>query len=201
MVYNTCSWGLPESAVYLLLFFPFFLYLITIYLLIHFSIMSFLPSIYHLPPIYYHLSPSLHSCSIWGVGFVILEVALQSGGEGRAQQLLCTCEPAKAPLAQHTHCCFSSVSREDPLLQEHARTSHQMKKNSEGNVGGSKSQCLLLFPNHIPTAQREMIPPPHYQSTLNTPLPWKLIVSCAQTSRNKISLKPIKKMFAILWLV
>lgn len=66
MVYNTCSWGLPESAVYLLLFFPFFLYLITIYLLIHFSIMSFLPSIYHLPPIYYHLSPSLHSCSIWG---------------------------------------------------------------------------------------------------------------------------------------
>lgn len=168
-VKGTGSWGLPEPAVYLLLlFFPFFLYLIIIYLPIHFSIMSFLPSIYHLPPFYYQLSLSLHSCSIWDRDLLFWKhLWNQVKAEPSSCWLLCTCEPAKAPLAQHTHCCFRSISRDDPLLQEDARTSHQMKKNSEGNGGGSTSQHLLLLSNHTSTEQRKMILPPHYQSPLN----------------------------------
>lgn len=155
----------------LLLFFPFFLYLIIIYLPIHFSIMTFLPSIYHPPPIYYQLSPSLHSCSIWDWGLIFWKRLWNQvvKAEPSSCWLSCTREPAKAPLALHTHCCFRNISRDDPLLQEGARTSHQMKKNREGNGGGSTSQCLLLLSNHTPTEQREMILPPHYQNTLNTP--------------------------------
>lgn len=131
MVYNACSWRLSESAVYLLLlFFPFFLYLINIYLLIHLSIMSFLPSIYHPPPVYYHLSPSLHSCGIWDRDLIFWKHLCNqvAKAEPSSRWLSCTHEPAKAPLAQHTRCWFRSTSRDDPLLQEDARTSQQMKK-------------------------------------------------------------------------
>lgn len=143
MVYNSCSWGLPESAVYLLLlFFSFFLDLITIYLLIHFSIVSFLPSIYHPPPIYCHLSPSLHSCSIWDWDLIFWKCLWNQvvKAEPSSFWLWCTHEPAKAPLAQYTHCWFRGMTRDDPLLQEDARTSYQMRKTSEGNSASSKSQ-------------------------------------------------------------
>lgn len=61
-----------------LLFFPFFLYPIKIYILIQLSIMGFLPLIHHLPLIYYQFIYLLVLTPYLGLGFDVLQVSLES---------------------------------------------------------------------------------------------------------------------------
>lgn len=181
MVYNTCSWGLPESAVYLLLLvFPFFLYLIKIYLLIHFSIMSFLPSIYHPPPIYYHLSPSLHSRGTWGWDLIFWKCLWNqvAKAEPSSHWLSYTHEPAKAPLAQNTHTAGLEAYPEVILFAKDERTSHQMKKTMMEMVEVAKVNVFCSFQITHPLNKEKWSFPLIIKILSNLLLPWKLIVSC-----------------------
>lgn len=142
-----------QLCIFFLLFFPFFLYLIKIYLLIHLSIMSLTPFIHDLPLSYHQFVSFLALTQYLGFGLIFCKCLCNQPVkvEPSSSWLPYIPKPANIPLAQHRDCWFRSICQRQSFSARQRTNLPADKENDAGNGRGSKSQCLLLFPKHVPT--------------------------------------------------